>query len=278
MIQTNQLFDYKGHHIAYHESGNGSPMIMMHNGGCSHIIWKNQIEHFSKTHRVIAFDMLGFGDSARPKMYYTLPLYVDILRHFIADNQLDQPVLMGNCIGAAVALEYASQHPKKARALVLCNVCGGAAMMRYFHPYMFTRQEGSFSEGFYKLAFSVSKLEFVKEKVVARLYGSSQINKDEVYQGILEGMRHPLQPQSRIKLIKGLHTFNKFNNYRDNPKGLPPTMIAWGGDNQVLPVKRGQLLMERVQPDLGKVYEGQGHLLMVEAAEEFNEDIERFLD
>lgn len=278
LIQTNQSFDYKGMAVTYHQSGKGPVMIMMHNGGCSHIIWKNQIEHFAHTHRVIAFDLLGFGNSARPKTPLTLDLYVDVLKSFIDEHQIIAPILMGNCIGAAIALEYSLRNPESVQAQILCNICGGVSMMRYFHPYMFPQTGGTYHEKLYAFAFLVSKFEFVKKIAIGRLYGHRVKEKNEIFHRLLKGLHHPLQGQSRIMLIKGLESFNKFDHFVDDASALPPTSIFWGKNNQVLPVERGQLLIDQLKPTMSKIYPAQGHLLMAEDPASFNQDVDDFLE
>lgn len=276
-MQTNQSFDYHGHKVAYHEAGAGDPMIMMHNGGCSHIIWKNQIEHFSQNYRVFAFDLLGFGNSGRPRFPLTLDLYVEMLRCFISENHIVRPILMGNCIGASISLEYAGQTPNTVRALILSNICGGVSMMRYFHPYMFPPKGGTFSVGLYKLLFSFSRFDYVKEKVIERLYGPPPDKQSLVFRRLVDGLRHPLQPQSRIMLIKGLDTFNKFDHYKRGEANLPPAMVFWGEKNRVLPVERGKIFIDRLQPQSYKIYSNLGHLCMAEDPKQFNGDVEDFL-
>lgn len=277
LIQTNRTYEYQGMEMAYHEAGQGPAMIMLHNGGCSHIIWKNQIETFSQNHRVIAFDLIGFGDSARPRIPFTLDLYVDVLARFIADNGIEKPILMGNCIGAAICLEYSIQHPEKVHAQVLCNICGGASMMQYFHPYMFTPRGNTFDENLYAFMFLVSKFAFVRKKVASRLYGEKPEYQNEIFQRILAGISHPMQAQSRIMLIKGLYSFNKFDHFEEQEKKLPRTMVCWGEKNQVLPLKRGKRLIEKLQPELSYIYSDSGHLLMAEEPQRFNQEVSQFI-
>lgn len=277
LIQTNRTYEYEGMEMAYHESGQGQAMIMLHNGGCSHIIWKNQIEKFSQNHRVIAFDLIGFGDSSRPRIPFTLDLYVDALARFIDDQGLENPILMGNCIGAAICLEYSLQQPEKVEAQILCNICGGASMMQYFHPYMFTPNGNTFDEQLYALMFLVSKFAFVRKKVVSRLYGRKPESRNEIFQRILAGITHPMQAQSRIMLIKGLYSFNKFDHFEDKEAELPRTMVCWGEKNQVLPLKRGKRLIDKLGPELSYFYPAAGHLLMAEEPQRFNQEVSEFI-
>lgn len=278
MTRTNHSFIYQGYHLAYHQAGTGSPIIMLHNGGCSHIIWKHQIEYFSRSNSVFALDLLGFGDSDRPGIPYTLDLYVDILARFISEKNLVRPVLMGNCIGAAISLEYARMHPEKSGPLILCNVCGGVSMMRYFHPYLFPNKTRAFSEKQYRWMFAFGGLDVVQRKILQRLYGSGNFVKDDIYHQLRQGLKHSLQPQSRIMLMQGLPSFNKFDRYEEeNPVPLPPSIVFWGQNNRVLPVERGKHLIRQLKPDIHKIWPGLGHLLMAEAPDEFNQEAEDFL-
>lgn len=277
MIQVNQSFEFMGYPVAYHEAGSGQAMIMLHNGGCSHIIWKQQIAHFQKNFRVIAFDLLGFGDSGRPNFPFTLEIYVEMLEAFIKKEGIEFPVLMGNCIGAAISLEYALRRPAEVSSLILCNICGGISMMKYFHPYMFPNSESSFPKALYKLVFKVSAFEWVKKKVIRRLYGERIKGDREIFDRLLNGLKHPMQPQSRIMLIKGLHSFNKFDHFNQGTSQLPPAIVFWGEKNKVLPLRRGKLLMDRLQPEECRVFSGEGHILMAEKPEQFNQYVARFL-
>ena len=71
--------------IVYHESGAGQPVIFVHNvclGGSSYE-WSKVYPEFAATHRVIALDLIGFGESARPNVQLSAADYVRILAEFI---------------------------------------------------------------------------------------------------------------------------------------------------------------------------------------------------
>lgn len=266
-----------GYPVAYHEAGSGQPMLMLHNGGCSHIIWKNQIEYFQQDYRVIAFDLLGFGDSGRPEFPFTLEVYVDMLASFIQQEKLEGPILFGNCIGGAISLQYALDNPHIPKALILTNICGGISMMKYFHPFMFPNSHATYPRWLYSSLFNVSAFNWVKKKVLHRLYGPKPNEESLVFQRLLEGLHHPKQPQSRLWLIEGLTTFSKFDHFQDDPSELPPLQVFWGKENKVLPLHRGELLMAKLQPQACHIYPEAGHLLMAEKAESFNQDVSHFL-
>src|ERR1700722_18358518 len=71
--------------IVYHESGKGQPLIFVHNiclGGSSYE-WSKVYPEFASSHRVIALDLIGFGESARPNVQLGAADYVRTLAEFI---------------------------------------------------------------------------------------------------------------------------------------------------------------------------------------------------
>ena len=276
-VLTNSHVEYRGYHIAFHRAGKGHPIIMIHNGGSSHVIWKRQISYFSKNFQVNALDLLGFGDSDRPAIPYTLGLYVDLLNDFIEQHDFQAPILMGNCIGASIALEFALRNPQKVGPMILCNVCGGAAMMKHAQAFMFSKEGRAYSATTYKRMFVFSRLNFIKKRVLARLYGSLPIEENEIYHALFKGMDHPMQTQSRLMLLAGIDTFNKFDAFQGDSAKLPPILVCWGADNRVLPLERGKLFIQSLKPAKRIIYPQLGHLLMAENPTRFNRDVEIFL-
>lgn len=74
-------FNFRGWPIKYRRSGKGRPLILLHNGGTLHIIWRGMEPHLANQYELFAVDLLGFGASARPEgeAAYRLDEYIDFL-------------------------------------------------------------------------------------------------------------------------------------------------------------------------------------------------------
>ena len=113
--------------IVYHESGSGQPLIFVHSiclGGSSYE-WSKIYPEFAAGHRVIALDLIGFGESARPNMQLGAADYVRTLAEFIRSTCWEQPpILIGSGLGAGFCAYLASQHPELVSRLILLTPTG----------------------------------------------------------------------------------------------------------------------------------------------------------
>src|SRR5699024_12619342 len=62
-----EWFRHKGLEVAVHRAGEHGPgVVLLHNGGTSHSIWRHQLADLATDHRVVAVDLPGFGASPLP--------------------------------------------------------------------------------------------------------------------------------------------------------------------------------------------------------------------
>lgn len=105
----------------YEEAGTGDASIVLVHGLGKHEHYARQIEHFSKTHRVIAPDLPGFGRSAVTDREYTLPAFADDIAWLCDELELRDPVIAGHSMSGGVAVEVAAKRPELPAAIVLLD-------------------------------------------------------------------------------------------------------------------------------------------------------------
>lgn len=105
----------------YRESGSGPPVMLVHGVGASLEMWEPVAAQLDRRHRVIRYDMLGHGASAKPPGPYRLAEFVDQLHRLAGDLDLPRFILAGFSMGGLVAQGYALDHPERLARLVLLN-------------------------------------------------------------------------------------------------------------------------------------------------------------
>lgn len=113
--------------VVYHMSGDGEPLIFLHDffPGAASYEWSKVYPTFAETHRVLAADWIGFGESERPDRSLRAEDYAQCLQEFVrATCGGRRPILIGSGIGAALACLTAAQHPELTSRLILFHPIG----------------------------------------------------------------------------------------------------------------------------------------------------------
>jgi pimeloyl-ACP methyl ester carboxylesterase len=111
-------------HAAYLEQGCGPTLLLLHGflgrGEC----WQSLMDRLTANFRCISLDLLGFGDSAKPKVCYDIALEVAFLRAVIKALQLQSYAILGHSFGGWVAAAYTLQYGAEVTYLVLAAAAG----------------------------------------------------------------------------------------------------------------------------------------------------------
>ena len=100
----------------YDETGDGSPIVLLHEGVVDSRIWEPVLPLLAGRHRVIRYDQRGFGRSPLPNRAYSV---VDDLISVLDAAGVDRAALAGASRGGGIALTAAVEHPERVSALVL---------------------------------------------------------------------------------------------------------------------------------------------------------------
>jgi 3-oxoadipate enol-lactonase len=100
----------------YDETGEGPPLVLLHEGVVDSRIWEPVVPLLAERHRVIRYDQRGFGRSPRPEAPYSL---VEDLVSVLDAAGVDESALVAASRGGAIALMTAVERPERVSALVL---------------------------------------------------------------------------------------------------------------------------------------------------------------
>lgn len=108
--------------IHYIDEGEGPVMVLFHACPFWSFSFREVIKEFSRDHRVIAMDLLGFGLSDKPAEFdYTINGYVAVLEEFLWRLGLNKMIFVLHGWGGTVGMGYAVRHPNFISSLVIMN-------------------------------------------------------------------------------------------------------------------------------------------------------------
>src|ERR687894_385662 len=113
-----------GHQVTYRRAGWGPVIVLIHGITGSSVTWEDVIEPLAERYTVVAPDLLGHGESAKPRGDYSLGAYASGLRDLLAALGHERGTIVGHSLGGGVAMQLAYQFPERCQRLVLVSSGG----------------------------------------------------------------------------------------------------------------------------------------------------------
>ncbi len=251
--------------LHYFEAGHGAPVVLLHGLGGDGSRWKPNIEPLARDFHVFALDEIGFGESDKPLANYHTGMLAEFLVGFLKAVNVQKASLVGNSMGASVALYTAAHYPEVVDRIVLADGGGfrqpdappaqltAADRHRRQIQNSVTREE---TREFFRILFHNKALvtdELVEDQLAKRLRSAFAITKMQE-----AGERGSLS-EEQVRGVKA------------------PTLIVWGKYDELSNPSNADRL-ERTIPGSRKVIiDDCGHMPQLEKADEFNRLVRDFL-
>lgn len=113
-----QFVEINGSRMAYVDEGTGPVILFLHGNPTSSYLWRNIIPYVSDTHRAIAVDLIGMGDSGKPDIDYTFADHATYVDGFIEALNLTDVTLVVHDWGSVLGMRYARLNQANVRGLV----------------------------------------------------------------------------------------------------------------------------------------------------------------
>ena len=113
-----------GHRVSYRRAGWGPVIVLIHGITGSSLTWEDVIEPLAERYTVVAPDLLGHGESAKPRGDYSLGAYASGVRDLLQAIGHDRATVVGHSLGGGVAMQFAYQFPERCERLVLVSSGG----------------------------------------------------------------------------------------------------------------------------------------------------------
>jgi len=105
--------------IAYTLAGSGEPtLLFVHCWGCDRSFWDGPMRTLAPTHRVVALDLPGHGESGADRKDWSVEAFGGDVVRLMEALDLRKVVLVGHSAGGSVALDAAARAPDRVVAVV----------------------------------------------------------------------------------------------------------------------------------------------------------------
>ena len=121
-IETRTLSVSDGTSISYVSGGRGNPqLVFVHGWACDSTYWTNQIDHFLRDHRLLAIDLAGHGESGATRSDWSIEALAQDIAEVLAHESLDDVILIGHSLGAAVVVLTAQKAANRVAGVVIVD-------------------------------------------------------------------------------------------------------------------------------------------------------------
>ncbi len=234
------------------EEGNGEPLVLLHGlfGALSN--FKDLIEHFKQSNKVIVPLLPLFELDIFHTTVGGLEKYVN---KFLEIRNFHDVHLLGNSLGGHVALIHVLKHPERIKSLIL------------------TGSSGLFENGMGDSYPKRGDYEYIKRKTQLTFYDPATATKelvDEVYDIC----------NNRVKVIKIISLAKSAirNNLGEELNQInQPTLLIWGSNDTITPPFVAKEFNKLIPNSELYFIDNCGHAPMMEVPGEFNNALEQFL-
>lgn len=230
-------------------------VIFLHGWRGKKEVWDKNIAYLSKDFDCIAIDLPAFGQSETPQTPWGVEQYANFLNIFIENLGLEKVVLVGKSFGGRVAIYFAYKYPDKLSKLVLVSAAGVEGKSFLTRVKILAAKNFKFV----LKCFGVNPQSFYKNNVGRIFCKIFKINREESF--------YKLEVK---KLVTSLNLSFYCRRIRVS------TLIVWGKEDKVLPLKVGKKLHNLIKSSRLVVING-GHNAHIEYSDEFNAALVEFV-
>lgn len=263
--------EVNGHPVNVVELGSGPPLVFVHGLGGSWQNWLEQVPEFARDHRVIAFDLPGFGESPLPAEEISISGSGRLVVGLMDALGIERAALVGNSMGGFVATEIAVQAPDRVERLVLVSAAGISSEQALRRPLVMAARMGQLGA-----AWVATRSETLTRRPRMRKLLTGGI------------MRHPdqLPPALVAEQVRGsgkpgfVDALDELLRYRLRERLgeiSVPTLVVWGRQDRVVPVRDAQKFVELIPRARKVIFDDTGHVPQLERPEAFNAVLREFL-
>ena len=266
-----------GDRVAYRAAGKGPVVLLVHGMAGSSVTWRHIMPALSQRFTVVAPDLLGHGQSDKPRGEYSLGAHTDTLRDLLDALGHRRATVVGQSLGGGIAMQLAYQFPERCERLVLVNSGGlGREVNLILRSLTFPGAEYVFP------LVCTTRLRDAGS-LVATWLARAGVRSTPASQEMWRSYASLADAATRQAFFRGLRDVIDLSGQTVSALGRLyraaqlPTLIVWGAQDPFIPVSHAIAAHQAIPGSRLEIFDGVGHYPHCEAPERFVEVLVDFI-
>ena len=250
--------------LAYTDAGAGRPIVLIHGYPFNRALWTEQLTALGHSHRVVAPDLRGFGDSDASHDTSTMNRLAADVAELMDHLEIPRATIAGLSMGGYVALAFYKQFASRVRALVLADTRAQADTEEAKQTRA-QQAEKALSEGMAGIA----------DAMLPKLLTPETVSKRPEIVKFVRDMMLLTKPEGAAAALRGMAEREDQTDLL--PKITVPTLILVGAEDAITPVADSEKMHQAIKTSQLVVLDHAGHVSNLERTQEFNDALVQFL-
>ena len=248
-----------GHRVFYRSAGDGPVLVLIHGITSASDTWANVFPYLAERFTVIAPDLLGHGESAKPRGDYSLGAYASGIRDLLVALGHERATFVGHSLGGGIAMQLAYQFPEHCERLVLVS-SGGLG-----RDITLLLRAASLPGSELVLPLLVNQRFLGAGRAVGRLLGRVGLRVHTDLGEVLRGHASLSDGDARAAFVNTLRTIVDAGGQRVDASDrlylaqAIPFLVIWGERDQIIPVEHAQDAHRLVPGSRLELFPAAGH-------------------
>jgi pimeloyl-ACP methyl ester carboxylesterase len=248
-----------GHRVYFNIAGRGPAVVLIHGVAGRASQWDRVAELLAETHAVVAPDLLGHGDSAKPRGDYSLGAHASGIRDLLVGLGIERATVVGHSLGGGIAMQFAYQFPERCERLVLVSSGG---LGEEVHALL---RAATLPGSEFVLPLLAHPRVLEVASVIPRALGRMGLRTRPDLTEMARGYQSLSNPEARSAFIHTLRAVIDPTGQRINASdrlylaSMMPTLIVWGCRDRIIPVEHAQPTHDGMPGSALELFDDAGH-------------------
>ena len=253
-----------GHHVSYRTAGEGPVVLLIHGITGDSRQWNEIIPQLADRYTVLAPDLLGHGQSAKPRGDYSLGAYAASLRDLLIVLGQRRATVVGHSLGGGIAMQFSYEYPVFCERLVLVDSGGLGSEV-----HLLLRAATLPGAEFVLPLIAHSRVHVVGE-AIGQALGRLGLEAGHDLAEMTRGYASLSDSEARSAFLHTLRAVIDHSGQRVSATDrlylaeLLPALIIWGRRDPLIPVEHAAVAHEAIPASRLEIFDGAGHFPHIE--------------